>query len=260
MPAANMMRRLRREESGFTLIEMITAMSIGLIVSFATFTLIEVVVRRSADISDRVDTTQRARTAMDQITRQLRSQVCTNKSGGSGARTIDAATSTSISVFTDFSNETVSGAQLAAPDLRTITFDPAARTLTESVLKGTRVANSNAVTYTGATPVTRRMLANVAAEDYADPPANTKPVIFRYWGYPLSGTTVQATRQLVPGTTGSLTAEQLDAVVRIDVTYRVLTSKDKTKASTVIENSVFVRTSTPNADKIEEAKTTCTAY
>jgi prepilin-type N-terminal cleavage/methylation domain-containing protein len=254
------MRRLRREESGFTLIEMITAMTIGLIVSFATFTLIEVVVRRAADITDRVDTTQRARTAMDQITRQLRSQVCTNKTGGSGARTIDAATSTSISVFTDFSNETVSGSQLAAPDLRTITFDPAARTLTESVLKGSRVAGSNAVSYSGAIAVNRRILANITAEDYADAPAKTKPVIFRYWGYPLTGTTVQATRELVPDATGNLTADQLDDVVRIDVTYRVLTSKDKTKSSTVLENSVFVRTSTPNAPKLEEAKTTCTAY
>ena len=69
------MRRLRAED-GFTLPELLVTMAIALIVSLATFSLIEVVMKRSGDIGARVETTQRGRTAMDLITRQLRSQVC----------------------------------------------------------------------------------------------------------------------------------------------------------------------------------------
>ena len=110
------MRRLRAEERGFTLIEMLTAMSIGVIVSFAIFSLVEVTMRRSADISNRVDTTQRARTAMDQITRQLRSQVCTQRGDGSQIRGRSMRPRRPRSrVYTDFSSETKNASGASCP-------------------------------------------------------------------------------------------------------------------------------------------------
>ncbi len=240
------MRRLRTEERGFTLIEMLTAMSIGVIVSFAIFSLVEVTMKRSADIGNRVDTTQRARTAMDQITRQLRSQVCTQRGDGSQMRTIDAASPTSISVYTDFSSETKNASgQLPAPDLRKLTFEPATRALTESVTKGARVSTSSvAVNYDTTKAVTRRVATNVAATAYADAPTNTKPIIFRYFRYPASGTRHPTAhrgdrRRAEPGA-HRLRAHRRRAH-RLRVSRPHVPEQDRW-ARTTLENSIYVRT------------------
>jgi len=256
------MRRLRAEERGFTLIEMLTAMSIGVIVSFAIFSLVEVTMKRSADIGNRVDTTQRARTAMDQITRQLRSQVCTQRGDGSQMRTIDAASPTSISVYTDFSGETKNASgQLPAPDLRKLTFETATRALTESVTKGARVSTSSvAVNYDTTKAVTRRVATNVAATAYADAPTNTKPIIFRYFRYPASGSGIQQpTEEIAAGQNRALTASELTDVARIDFDYRVLTSQNKSAGSTALENSIYVRTGNPY-DSTSPGPTCTAAY
>ena len=89
-----MMHRLRRED-GFTLPELLTTMAIAMIVSLATFTLIEIVMKRSGEVCSRVETTATARTAMDQITRQLRSQVCAKTSTSTDARSLATASPTS---------------------------------------------------------------------------------------------------------------------------------------------------------------------
>jgi hypothetical protein len=47
-----------------------------MIVSLATFALIETTMKKSGDAAARVEAAQRGRVAMDIITRQLRSQVC----------------------------------------------------------------------------------------------------------------------------------------------------------------------------------------
>ncbi|MBE2316608.1 prepilin-type N-terminal cleavage/methylation domain-containing protein [Solirubrobacter sp. CPCC 204708] len=252
------MRRLRTEERGFTLIEVLTAMTIGLIVSFAVFSLVEVVMRRSADISTRVDTTQRARTAMDQITRQLRSQVCTQRAGAAEGRTIDAASPTSISVYADFSDETLNtSGQLPAPDLRKIAFDPVTRALTETVTKGTRDSVGYVVYGTAGT--TRRILGNVAATYFADAPANTLPVVFRYFRYPNTTATLkEPTEEIAPLQNRALTADELNDVARIEISYRALNNRGQRAGSTVLENSVYVRTFTPNNP--DQVNPQCKAY
>jgi prepilin-type N-terminal cleavage/methylation domain-containing protein len=70
------LRRMRSDESGFTLVELLTAMSIGLIVLMAGFLLLDRATSASVEIADRQEAVQRGRMAMERITRQLRSQVC----------------------------------------------------------------------------------------------------------------------------------------------------------------------------------------
>jgi prepilin-type N-terminal cleavage/methylation domain-containing protein len=70
------LRSLRSDESGFTLVELLTAMTIGLVVLMAGFLLLDRATSASVEIADRQDAVQRGRVAMERITRQLRSQVC----------------------------------------------------------------------------------------------------------------------------------------------------------------------------------------
>ena len=70
------MRSRLTDERGMTLPEVMVTMVIALIMSLATFALVDVTMRQTKEISDRVDGVQRGRVAMDLMTRQLRSQVC----------------------------------------------------------------------------------------------------------------------------------------------------------------------------------------
>jgi prepilin-type N-terminal cleavage/methylation domain-containing protein len=65
-----------RDESGFTLVELLMAMSIGVVVLFAAFMLVDASTPLAAKTQDRVDAAQRGRLAMDIIGAELRSQVC----------------------------------------------------------------------------------------------------------------------------------------------------------------------------------------
>jgi prepilin-type N-terminal cleavage/methylation domain-containing protein len=68
-------------ERGFTLVEMLVAMSIGVVILLAAFTLLDRSFTTSAQIADRQEGLQRGRQAMELITRQLRSQVCGGAAG-----------------------------------------------------------------------------------------------------------------------------------------------------------------------------------
>jgi prepilin-type N-terminal cleavage/methylation domain-containing protein len=62
-----------RSESGFTLVELVVGMAIGLIVSFAAFAIIETTMRSQARIADRAEVTQKGRTAMEELIQELHS-------------------------------------------------------------------------------------------------------------------------------------------------------------------------------------------
>ncbi len=62
-----------RSESGFTLIELMVALVIGIVVSTATLAIVITSVHLSSNYNDRVDANQQGRTAMLQITQALNS-------------------------------------------------------------------------------------------------------------------------------------------------------------------------------------------
>jgi len=119
--------RLAREQDGLTLPELLVTLAIAVVISLASFALIETVMSRAGEIGSRVDTTQRARHAMDLITRQLRSQVCvtsTSPSTNGDPRAIYEATPTSVTFFADLSDESHrAGNTFRAPELRRISFE-----------------------------------------------------------------------------------------------------------------------------------------
>jgi prepilin-type N-terminal cleavage/methylation domain-containing protein len=65
-----------RDESGWTLIELLMAMTIGVVVLLASFMLIDASAPLAQKTQDRVDAAQRGRLAMEIIGAELRSQVC----------------------------------------------------------------------------------------------------------------------------------------------------------------------------------------
>jgi prepilin-type N-terminal cleavage/methylation domain-containing protein len=65
-----------RDESGFTLIELIVALTIGTVVLLAAFMLVDASAPLAQKTNDRVDAFQRGRLALDIMGAELRSQVC----------------------------------------------------------------------------------------------------------------------------------------------------------------------------------------
>ena len=66
----------KKNQAGFALTELVVAMTVGLIVLMAAFLLLDRAHSASNEISDRQDAVQRGRQAMENLTRQIRSQVC----------------------------------------------------------------------------------------------------------------------------------------------------------------------------------------
>jgi Tfp pilus assembly protein PilW len=67
------MRQRARSELGFTLVEQVVGLAIGLIVSLASFAIIDTTMRSQARITDRAEVTQKGRTAMEQLIQELHS-------------------------------------------------------------------------------------------------------------------------------------------------------------------------------------------
>jgi Tfp pilus assembly protein PilW len=170
-------RRLH-SEGGFTLPELVITLTITMILSLATFSLIEVVMRRTADTTARIDAVQRGRTAMDLITRDLRSQVCawsTNTAVAMPtARSLESGSSTSVGVFVDFTDEAQVAGASPPPSLRTISLT-AAGDLTENIRRGTWVPATANRTVLEATGTTRTLTGGIAA------PADG--IVFRYYQF-----------------------------------------------------------------------------
>jgi prepilin-type N-terminal cleavage/methylation domain-containing protein len=255
------MSRLRSEERGMTLVELLAAMAIAVIVSFAAFSLIEAVMKRTGEVGSRVETTQRARQAMDNITRDLRSQVCVLRSDGTPdmttARTVFSASANSITFFGDTADESWKPGTVAMPvaTLRTIaltggTVDPVSGLLVGATINETTRPGANdpltagAITFASATGQTTRTELSEAVP-VKDSTGKVLP-IFTYYAYDNS-TPPQAKAVLDPGT-GNLSDDDVSRIARIGVTFRVLAANKRTlRGSTVIQDDITVRTVDQNS-------------
>lgn len=68
--------RLARDERGFTLVELLAAITIGVIVILAAFATLDTAATTTHQTTQRMDGLQRGRLAMEDMTRQLRAQIC----------------------------------------------------------------------------------------------------------------------------------------------------------------------------------------
>jgi prepilin-type N-terminal cleavage/methylation domain-containing protein len=259
-----MLARLRQEE-GFTLPEMLITIVIGMIITLAGFTLVEVVMQRSGEISARIEAVQNGRSAMDTITRQLRSQVCLLRPGGTvddPRRSLVEAKPDSLTFYVDMRNTakpdpnatptpTPSGFQ--GPEKHTLVYDAAKRRILETAYKPTGVTNG--VYSFQSTGTTRTVLYNADQVPAKDVDGNVVTdaggsvvyvPVFQYYRYDFNLETPQPTYAL----TGTLTDTQLKQVARISINYKAQPARRRPndRASTVFTNDVFVRTVDPNGD------------
>jgi prepilin-type N-terminal cleavage/methylation domain-containing protein len=232
------MRRPRLHvERGFTLIELLVAMSVGMIVLLAAFMLVDRSFTASGEIADRSDALQRGRQTMERMTQQLRSQVCLGESNAP----IVAANGYSVTFYADLSD----GSEPV--ELRTLTFDPTARTITQSVIPG--VGEYPDLTFTTA-PKSTLLLTKV--QPVKDGSLERAP--FRYYGFK-AGAPSGDLELLGPpagAPTTPLSAAALRRVAVIKLAFRSFADRKLSdeSLSTVIDNDVYVRIADPT--RVEE--------
>ncbi|MDQ8043537.1 MAG: prepilin-type N-terminal cleavage/methylation domain-containing protein [Solirubrobacteraceae bacterium] len=75
-PQTNHLRRFHREDDGFTLVELMTAIVIGVVIIAAAFGAASAAARLQNKTSNRIDAINRGRNAMEAMTQAIRSQQC----------------------------------------------------------------------------------------------------------------------------------------------------------------------------------------
>jgi type II secretory pathway pseudopilin PulG len=219
-----------RGEAGFSLIELLAAMIIGIVIVLAAFGLLDTAVGIGTKVNKRVDATQRGRVALATITRDLRSQVCLP--GDTPQPSLRGASDTSVDVYTDLGN----GSTTQPPQRRTITFNPVQRTIVENIYTPTGGVGS--YVFSGTPTTTRTLLTDVVRD-------GTTPV-FRY--YPLDTTPDDALSPAALSATSGLSTAALDDVVRIVVLFKVFPagSTDTSGRTVVLQDEVYRRAVDPN--------------
>jgi type II secretory pathway pseudopilin PulG len=209
--------RLRRDEAGFTLPELLIGCIVGTVILLATFTMLDTSVVLSGKVTDRVDRTARARTAMEQITRELRSQVCP----GAGTPALINGDNYSVKFYSFM------GSGAFVPDIREIAWDTNTNSITEKLYQGS--GTSPFTTWPGTPTKTSTILTDVKP-----PPANAP--IFAYYA------TGAASPLPVP-VTGSAATNTAKVTINF-LTYAQ--SKNLTGPAITLQNEVFARTADPN--------------
>jgi prepilin-type N-terminal cleavage/methylation domain-containing protein len=229
VPGVSPIRRLRGE-AGFTLPELLTTMWIAGVIMLAAFALVDFVMKRTAEAEQRVEATQRGRTGMDMITRQLRSQVCL-----AATPPIYEGTNDSITFYTDLGDSTAS----SLPERHTLTFVPGTPTgqITEAVEK------PNATTpVTWQAPTTRVLITGITRDK--DSSGNDIP-IFQYRGFDNTKTPVQisTSKLAVPLKVNANTGK----VAMVTISFRSVARRTPRSAvSFSIADDVYSRVINPN--------------
>jgi len=111
-----------RDERGFTLVELLSAMMVGSIVLVALFGIIDVATRQQAKAVDRIQTTAGGRSAIDTISQQLASRVCVSQAQGS----LVSASDSQIEFYASFglTTENTTESQSLVVQRRRLTYRP----------------------------------------------------------------------------------------------------------------------------------------
>lgn len=221
------LRALRSDESGFTLVELVTAMAIGLVILMAAFLLLDRATAVSQEIANRNEALQRGRLAMEKIVRDLRSQVCL----GDEKEPITFADANKVTFYIDTSD----GSQPVHQ--RTIRYDAATKSIYEDIYIGTGVYPDLVFS---ATPNSTRLLAS-KVEPLLD---GTVPrPFFRYYAFNVGGAPGDL-RQLA----SPLSINDAISTVMVKVGFAVLPDRTspKTREATSVESDIYVRIADPS--------------
>ena len=231
-----------------TLMELITAISIGMIVLLAMFALLDNTVRMNTGVMSKTDAMQRGRIAMDIMTQELRSQVCLENLAGPAI--VPGASSTSVEFYSDFSE----GDGTVAPTKRKLTYNPTTGNVTTAVYEATRLEPRPGDFHVAPRETLMRL---ERAGLQRDAGGNTIPFL-RYYAYRwvdvADGTKRPEATLLLPTPISAIDARR---VARVDVTLvsQPLGSRDKTKGVNLTDQ-IMARHSDPNLAKWDPANPT----
>ncbi len=191
-----------RDERGFTLVEVMIAMAIGLVVSTAALAALIVSVHLSSNYTDRVEANQTGRLAMEKITQALNSSCVTTNQ----APVLAGSTPTKLMFYS-----TIYDVPGTVPDEFTISLpvsqpnQAAAFTMIDQPLSGT------APNWVPSGPSSSFPLAQWAAQSPGTP-------VFQYFGYASNGT---ISTTAFPLTNGVLSTTQAAATAEVAINYQV---------------------------------------
>jgi prepilin-type N-terminal cleavage/methylation domain-containing protein len=221
------------DERGFTLVEMLVAMSIGVVILLAAFMLLDRSFTTSAQIADRQEGLQRGRQAMELMTRQLRSQVCVVVPPATTySAPVTSATDTSVTFYASLSE---SGTSV---EKRTLTFSSTGTgSIAQNVITGTPNTVYPQMAFTG-TGTTTTLLTDVKQAQTGTPATNLP--VFRYYRYKAGAPVGDLELLNTP-----LAAADLARVALIKVAFRSYAARpiSKDNDASQLENDVYIRIS-----------------
>lgn len=191
------MSRLRREEQGFTLVEMLVTLAVGMVVMMAILGLLDMSLRSSATSLGRSQAVREGRGAIDRVGQEIRLASCPDTGPA-----VLAASGTSISYYVR--RPLADYRQPLAVERHTLTYDAARGTITLTVTPGTGVPAVWA-----ATPSRTTVLGSGLSQTGAT-------AIFQYLGYtaPNSPTTAVIA--------APVTGAALSTIAQVRVTFTAL--------------------------------------
>jgi prepilin-type N-terminal cleavage/methylation domain-containing protein len=226
MTAFARIRRRLRDQRGFTLVELLVSMTIGVAVLLATFAIFDSALLAQGRVDDRTDSIARGRTAMEQIVQQLRSQVCL----GPGLPAIEYGDDNEVRFYADLANTTF------VPERRILTF--AGGALTERDYSGSASGGSPPFNFSALPVRTRVILDRMTLASQG----GTAVPFFTYYSFD-GRTPPQPTNQLpVP-----LSDADRAQVVEIGVSFMALPARTSSSSTgEPFTSDVFVRTADPS--------------
>jgi hypothetical protein len=213
-------------EDGISVVETVLAAALGLVILSAALLTLERAFTANREVFDRVEASQRARLAMDLMTRELRSSVCPDPFTAA----LIGGSANSVSFFADLGD----GSKPASK--YTLTYDPSKRTISQLQYDG---AGASPSTIWPVTPTTTRVLiANVVA-------AGSDPA-FRFNAFDAASPPRPTIVLPTP-----LTAAGVSSTSRITLTFSALPTGRSTASPlvTTLQDQVDLRSADPNQPK-----------
>jgi hypothetical protein len=248
---ANSTGRRPDREAGFTLVELLVAMLVGIVVLFALSEIMIVSLHQTQRVFSRVDATRQARTAVAYIENELHS-ACID---GNLAPPIQPGSDGNNLIFTSY----IGTAANPTPIWHQLTFSATAGTLTDTSFNVTGASpNWNQGTQIGV-PMT--VLSNVAQQSslpvfqYYAYQQESSDSTGSYWVIPDGSNIVPITNAtpntpLVPGSTG-LSQTDADNTVEVAINMSVgatnssLNGRASTTNNAAVTDSISLRLTTP---------------
>lgn len=231
------MSRLR-DDSGFSLVELMVASMLGIIILAASLSVMDFGARSQKATADRIDSVANGRLVLEQVSRQLRSQLCPGiTTDGQETPALEVAEDDRVVFYASLAEAPTQSGRLTI-QRRELQFVPASAganrgALVERVVTGTVPSGGTTMTFTG-TPVERTLAPDVGRVSNGQP-------LFTYHKY-----LATQSPKTVKLTTPVTDRNQRALVVRIDIAFDAMPSRSTdTKLRTVYQEQTFVRTADP---------------